>query len=66
MYEYVEKSKENTASADRRKSRAVANSVAQKKNSEKQGFGFVDNRDLRLSFNRKLQEMTNNPNPFKF
>lgn len=37
MYEQVEKPKEN-------KSRAVANSVAQKKNGVKQGFGFVDNR----------------------
>jgi hypothetical protein len=37
MYEQVEKSKEN-------KSRAVANSVIQKKSDVKQGFGFVDNR----------------------
>lgn len=37
MYEQVEKTKKN-------KSRAVANSVAQKKSDVKQGFGFVDNR----------------------
>ena len=37
MYAQVETKKEN-------KSRAVANTVAQKKNNEKQGFGFVDNR----------------------
>lgn len=37
MYEQVEKPKEN-------KSRAVTNSVAQKKSDVKQGFGFVDNR----------------------
>jgi len=37
MYEQVEKPKEN-------KSRAVANSVTQKKSNVKQGFGFVDNR----------------------
>lgn len=37
MYAQVDKSKEN-------KSRAVANSVAQKKSNRKQGFGFVDNR----------------------
>lgn len=38
MYAQMEKPKEN-------KSRAIANSVAQKKSSEKQGFGFVDNRN---------------------
>ncbi len=37
MYEQVEKPKEN-------KSRAVANSVTQKKSAVRQGFGFVDNR----------------------
>ncbi|MFA8434700.1 MAG: hypothetical protein ACEPOZ_09310 [Marinifilaceae bacterium] len=37
MYAQVEKSKET-------RSRAVANSVAQKKSNVKQGFGFVDNR----------------------
>lgn len=37
MYEQVERPKEN-------KSRAVANSVAQRKSNEKQGFGFIDNR----------------------
>lgn len=56
MYEQVEKSKENTASADWRKSRSVANSVAQKKSNIKQGFGFVDNRPKTI-VQRKLQEM---------
>lgn len=37
MFEQVEKPKEN-------KSRAVANSVTQKKSGVKQDFGFVDNR----------------------
>lgn len=37
MYKQVEKPKGN-------KSRAVANSVTQKKSNGKQGFGFVDNR----------------------
>ncbi|MCW5204216.1 hypothetical protein VU11_07125 [Desulfobulbus sp. US2] len=37
MYEQVEKPKEN-------KSRAVANSAAQKKSNGKQVFGFNDNR----------------------
>jgi hypothetical protein len=37
MYEQVEKPKDN-------KSRAVANSAAQKKSNAEQGFGFVDNR----------------------
>lgn len=59
MYVQVEKPKENTASADRRKSRAIANSVAQKKSNAKQGFGFVDNRSEAVA-QRKLQEMANN------
>lgn len=37
MYAHVEKAKEN-------KSRAVGNSIAQKKRNMKQDFGFVDNR----------------------
>lgn len=49
MYEQVEKPKEN-------KSRASANSVAQKKNSAKQNFGFVDNRPESV-VQRKLQEI---------
>lgn len=52
MYAQVEKTKEN-------KSRAVANSVTQKKSSGKQGFGFVDNRPEAVT-QRKLQEMANN------
>ncbi|WPD22061.1 MAG: hypothetical protein SD837_17875 [Candidatus Electrothrix scaldis] len=47
MYEQVEKPKEN-------KSRAVANSVAQKKSHVKQGFGFVDNRPETVA-QRKIQ-----------
>ncbi|WP_421854433.1 hypothetical protein [Marinomonas sp.] len=39
MYEQIEKPKEN-------KSRAIANSVAQKKSNGKQGFEFVDNRHI--------------------
>lgn len=59
MYEQVEKPKDNTASANRRENRAVANTVAQKKNSGKQCFGFVDNRSDAVA-QRKLQEMVNN------
>lgn len=44
MYAQVEISKEN-------KSRAVANSVAQKKSNGKQGFGFVDNRADNIAHN---------------
>ena len=39
MYEQIEKPKEN-------KSRAAANSVAQKNSNGKQAFGFVDNRNV--------------------
>jgi hypothetical protein len=52
MYEQVEKPKEN-------KSRAVANSVAQKKSNVKQGFGFVDNRSATIA-QRRLEEISNN------
>lgn len=52
MYAQVEKPKEN-------KSRAVGNSVAQKKSSVKQRFGFVDNRPEAIA-QRKLQETTEN------
>ncbi len=52
MYAQVEKTKEN-------KSRAVANSVGQKKSSVKQGIGFVDNR-LETIAQRKLQKIANN------
>ena len=48
MYAQMEKPKEN-------KSRAVANSVAQKKNNGKQGFGFADNRPEVVS-PQKLQQ----------
>lgn len=52
MYAQVEKPKEN-------KSRAVANSVAQKKKSGNQDVGFVDNRDsfVRQKKNKKIIEM---------
>ncbi len=51
MYAQIEKSKEN-------KSRAVANSVAQKKSNLKQGFGFVDNRSEVIA-QRKFQNVAN-------
>lgn len=51
MYVQMEKPKEN-------KSRAVANSVAQKKSSVKQGFGIVDNRPESIR-QRKLQAQIN-------
>lgn len=51
MYAQKEKQKEN-------KSRAVANSVAQKKSSMKQGFGIVDNQPEGIA-QRKLQGMAN-------
>ena len=44
MYAQVEKANENTTSANWRKSRAFANSFAQKKTSSKHVLGFVDNR----------------------
>ncbi len=44
MYEQVKIPKESTSPANRRESRAVANSIAQKKSNVKQGFDFVDNR----------------------
>jgi hypothetical protein len=51
MYAQKEKPKEN-------KSRAVANSVSQKKSNAKQGFGFVDNREETHQL-YKLQELAN-------
>ncbi len=48
MYAQVEKPKEH-------KSRRIANSVAQNKRNEKQGFVFVDNRP------EIIQKMNNNP-----
>lgn len=49
MYEQIEKPKEN-------KSRAVTNSVVQKKSDGKQGFGFEDNRPEAVA-QRKLQQV---------
>lgn len=51
MYAQIEKSKEN-------KSRVVANSVAQKKSEERQGFGFVDNRPEAIE-QRKIELIMN-------
>ncbi len=59
MYAQVERTKENTASADRRKTRAIANSVAQKKSNAKQGFWFVDNRPESIA-QRKMQSQISN------
>jgi hypothetical protein len=50
MYAQVERSKEN-------KSRAVANSVGQKKSSGKQAFGFVDNRIATTTQRKILQRV---------
>jgi hypothetical protein len=49
MHAQVEKPKDN-------KSKAVANSVGQKRSNARQGFGFVDNRPEAVA-QRKLQEM---------
>jgi len=57
MYEQVENPKEN-------ESRAVANSVGQKKSNVKQGFGFVDNRPESV-VQGKLQEMAKNRSHLK-
>lgn len=56
MYEQVEKPKEN-------KSRAVANSVAQKKSIGRQSFGFVDNRTKEKADDQTLQKMRLNYQP---
>ncbi len=52
MYAQIEKPKEN-------KTKAVANSVAQKKNNGGQGLKFIDNRPEAIT-QRKLQKMDNN------
>lgn len=57
MYAQVEKSKENTTSADRRKIKAVVNSVTQKKSNGKQGFRFVDNRP-KVVFQRQVRNFS--------
>jgi len=51
MYEQIEKPKEN-------KSRAIVNSVTQKKSNVKYGFGFVDNRPESIA-QRKMQSQAN-------
>lgn len=56
MYAQVEKPKEN-------KSRPVANSVAQKKSSGKQGFGFVDNRPEYIPLKKNKGEITQEKMP---
>lgn len=53
MYAKIKKSKKEN------KSRAVANTVVQKKSNGKQGFGFVDNR-LEAITQRALQEKATN------
>ena len=53
MYQQAEKPKEN-------KSRAVANSVSQKKSTTKEGFGFVDNRPGTIA-QRKVVNNINAP-----
>jgi len=53
MYAQKEKPKEN-------KSRAVANSVGQKKSNVKQGFGFIDNRN-NCSLNKIIQKNGKEP-----
>lgn len=58
MYAQVEKQKKNTASANWRKNRSVANAIGQKKTNVKQGVGFADNRP-EVDAQRKLNEMTN-------
>jgi hypothetical protein len=55
MYAQVEKPKES-------KSRAVANSVAQKKSAGKQGAGFVDNRPEALKQRRVIEAVQNGKN----
>ncbi|MCG8548862.1 MAG: hypothetical protein MI799_00510 [Desulfobacterales bacterium] len=56
MYRQDEKSKKNTPIANLRKSRAVVNSVSQKRNGDKSAFQFVDNRPEVVA-QRKLQDM---------
>lgn len=52
MYAQVEKPKDN-------KSRAIANNLAQKRSTVKQGFGFVDNRPEAIT-KREFREIKNN------
>lgn len=54
MYAQVEKSKEN-------KSRAVANSVAQKKNNDQHTLGFIDNRPKGIAQRKQIEITNNNP-----
>ena len=48
MYAQVEKTKRNSFPRNRQESRAFANSVTQKKNNEKKGFGVRDNQQLQI------------------
>lgn len=60
MYTQVNKSKQNSfPTNNRQESRAVANSVGQKKCSGKQGFGFVDNRPKAIA-QTKIRILGNN------
>lgn len=54
MYEQVAKSKES-------KGEAIANSMAQKKGNDIQGFGFVDNRPEAVTQRRLQERVENNP-----
>ncbi|BBN80542.1 hypothetical protein PA25_05270 [Pseudoalteromonas sp. A25] len=58
MYEQIEKPKENTASADSRKSRAVANSFSQKKNGGKLANQFLDNRPEAVTQRQLLKNIS--------
>jgi len=55
MYTPLNKSKENSFPTTMQESRAIANSVGQRKNNVMQGLGFVDNRPEAI-VQRKLQD----------
>lgn len=55
MYTQVNKSKENSSPATRQESRAVANSVGQKKSEGKLGGRFMDNRTETTALNSSLK-----------
>jgi hypothetical protein len=59
MYTPAEKSKENSFPKKREETRAVANSLSQKKSNEKQDIEFADNRTKAIA-QRKFQLMINN------
>ncbi|VVS95104.1 HNH endonuclease [Desulfoluna spongiiphila] len=61
MYEQLDKLKENSFLTNRLESRAVANSVSQKKSKGKQGFGFVDNRPETVAQRKILSQIMASP-----